>query len=94
MKLAYIVTGVMLSKEDVCTTVDSISLVPQVEVKDLLRPKNYYKLYGMSKEFIYNFYEFLKILWPYIPLETLKIYYKLPMAMLKVPKFIFDSVCA
>lgn len=88
----YIVTGVMLSKEDVCTTVDSVQLVPNVEVKELLRPKNYLKLCGMCKDYISNFYSILMILWPYVPLQTLKIYYKLPIIMLKVPKYIITSV--
>lgn len=93
-KLMYIVTGVMMAKEDVCSTVDSVQLVPTVEVKDFLRPRNYIKVCFMCKDFICSFYQFLKMMWPYIPVETLKLYYKLPLAMLKVPKFIIDSVLA
>lgn len=42
-KLIYIVAGILMSREDVCDTVDQIKIAPRVEVFNSLRPISVYR---------------------------------------------------
>lgn len=42
-KLMYIVAGILMSREDVCETVDQIQIAPRVDVFEKLQPARVYR---------------------------------------------------